>query len=187
MARTLLQLTIKDILKRPLFRDAEVLASETALKRVVRWVHIMEVTQVGHLLNGKELILSTGIGWNDDPALSVAFLQQLIDCGASGLCIELTYTKQPLEEMKQLALRENFPLILFHKEVRYIDITQDLHAIFINRHHQMVSDLESLSSRFNHLLLSGYGVTSLLELLQEATHTQVALFPLETEAQYIGS
>lgn len=185
MARTLLQLTIRDILKRPLFRDAEVLASETALKRVVRWVHIMEVTQVGHLLNGKELILSTGIGWNEDPALSVAFLQQLIDCGASGLCIELTYTKQPLEEMKKLAIRENFPLILFHKEVRYIDITQDLHTIFINRHHQMVSDLESLSSRFNHLLLSGYGVTALLELLQEATHTQVALFPLEAEAQFI--
>lgn len=187
MARTLLQLTIKDILKRPLFRDAEVLASETALKRVVRWVHIMEVTQVGHLLNGKELILSTGIGWNKDETLSITFLEQLIDCGASGLCIELTYMKQPLEQMKELALRENFPLILFHKEVRYIDITQDLHTIFINRHHQMVSDLESLSSRFNQLLLSGNGLTSLLELLQEATHTQVALFPLETEAQFIPS
>ncbi|TCZ76511.1 PucR family transcriptional regulator [Paenibacillus albiflavus] len=185
MARSLLQLTIKDILKRPLFRDAEVLASETALKRVVRWVHIIEVSQVGHLLNGKELILSTGIGWNDDPELSVAFLQQLIDCGAAGLCIELIYTKQPLQEMKELAIRENFPLILFHKEVRYIDITQDLHTIFINRHHQMVSDLESLSARFNQLLLSGQGITSLLELLQEATHAQVALFPLEREAEYV--
>jgi len=189
MSRTLLQLTIKDILKRPLFREAEVIASESALQRVVRWAHIMEVTQVGHLLNGQELVLSTGIGWHDNESLSVAFLQQLIDCGASGLCIELgtytSYTGTPMERMKQLALEAHFPLILFHKEVRYIDITQDLHAYFINRHHQMVSDLESLSARFNQLLLSGKGLNALLELLQETTRTQVALFPPEAEAIFV--
>jgi purine catabolism regulator len=186
VARTLLQLTMKDILKRPTFHQAEIIASEAALQRVVRWVHIMEVAQVGHLLNGNELILSTGIGWNDDEALSISFLQQLIDCGASGLCIELgTYVKQPFEQMKQLAQRENFPLIFFHKEVRYIDITQDLHAIFINRHHWMVSELESLSSQLNQLLLSGKGLMALLELLQKTTHAQIAFFPLEAEVQYV--
>jgi purine catabolism regulator len=186
--RTLLQLTMKDILKRPPFHQAEIIASETSLQRVVRWVHIMEVTQVGHLLNGNELILSTGIGWNDDEALSISFLQQLIDCGASGLCIELgTHARRPLEKMKQLAQMADFPLILFHKEVRYIDITQDLHAIFINRHHRMVSELESLSSLLNQLLLSGKGLSSLLELLHKTTHAQVAFFPLEADVQFVPS
>lgn len=186
MVQTLLQLTVKDILQRPLFHKAESIASEEALNRKVRWVHIMEVTQVGHLLNGNELILSTGIGWHDNEELSLSFLQQLIDSGASGLCIELgTYTKQPLERMKKLAAQENFPLIFFHEEVRYIDITQDLHTYFIHQHHKMVSDLESLSTQLNQLLLSGKGLQSLLKLLHQTTQSQVAFFPFGAEAQFV--
>lgn len=183
MVNTVLQLTIKDILNRPLFRKAKAIASEQALKRVVRWAHILEVTQVGRLLNGNELILSTGIGWQDDEELSVHFLRQLIDCGASGLCIELgTYTKQPLDKMKELALQEHFPLILFQEEVRYIDITQDLHAYFINQHHVMVSELEMLSAQLNQSLLAGKGIAPLLKLLHQAAKSQIAFFPLNAEA-----
>ncbi|WP_261808077.1 PucR family transcriptional regulator ligand-binding domain-containing protein [Paenibacillus sp. N3.4] len=188
MVQTLLQLTVKDILLRPLFHNVEVIASEKALNRTVRWVHIMEVTQVGHLLNGNELILNTGIGWRDDEELSLSFLQQLIDSGASGLCIELgTYTKQPLERMKELAIRENFPLIFFHEEVRYIDITQDLHFYFIHQHHKMVSELESLSTQLNQLLLSGKGLQPLLKLLHQTTRSQVAFFPFGADPQFVPS
>lgn len=183
MVQTLLQLTIHDILQRPLFQKAEAIASEEALARKVRWVHIMEVTQVGHLLNGNELILSTGIGWQDNEETSLSFLQQLIDSGASGLCIELgTYTKLPLERLKALAWHANFPLIFFHEEVRYIDITQDLHTYFIHQHHKMVSDLESLSTKLNQLLLSGKGLYPLLKLLHDTTQVQVAFFPFDTDA-----
>lgn len=186
MVKTVLQLTVKEILERPLFRNAEAIASEDALNRTVKWVHIMEVTQVGHLLNGHELILSTGIGWQDDEMLSVSFLQQLIDSGASGLCIELgIYAKQPFDRMKELALQAHFPLIFFHEQVRYIDITQDLHAHFIHQHHRMVSELESLSTGLNQLLLSGKGVMSLLRLLQQTIGAQVAFFPLGAEPHFI--
>ncbi|KRE56724.1 PucR family transcriptional regulator [Paenibacillus sp. Soil750] len=189
MVQTLLQVTVHDILQRPLFQKAEAIATEEALARKVRWVHIMEVTQVGHLLNGNELILSTGIGWQDNEETSLSFLQQLIDSGASGLCIELgTYTKQPLESMKSLALQANFPLIFFHEEVRYIDITQDLHTHFIHQHHKMVSDLESLSTKLNQLLLSGKGLQPLLKLLHETTQAQIAFFPFDTdEAVFVPS
>ncbi|ACT03299.1 PucR family transcriptional regulator [Paenibacillus sp. JDR-2] len=186
MVETLMQLTVRDILQRPLFQKAETIASEEALNRTVRWVHIMEVTQIGKLLSGNELILSTGIGWHDDEELSLSFLRQLIDSGASGLCIELgTYTKKPSDAMIELAERENFPLLFFHEEVRYIDITQDLHAYFIHQHHRMVYELEALSTKLNQLLLSGKGIMPLLKLLHHTTGTQVAFFPLNAEAEFI--
>lgn len=186
MVQTLLQLTVRDILQRPLFQHAEAIATEEALNRTVRWVHIMEVPQVGDLLNGNELILNTGIGWNDNEELSLSFLRQLIDSGASGLCIELgTYTKHPLERMKELAMREHFPLIFFHEQVRYIDITQDLHAYFVHQHYNMVSKLEALSKQLNQLLLSGRGLQPLLNLLQQTTQVQVAFFPFGEEARFI--
>ncbi|GLX65755.1 PucR family transcriptional regulator [Paenibacillus glycanilyticus] len=186
MVETMMQLTVRDILQRPLFQKAEAIASDEALNRTIRWVHIMEVTQVGKLLSGNELILSTGVGWHDNEQLSLSFLQQLIDSGASGLCIELgTYTKQPSDAMIELARRENFPLLLFHEEVRYIDITQDLHAYFIHQHHRMVYELEALSTKLNQLLLSGKGIMPLLKLLHHATGAQVAFFPLNAEAEFI--
>ncbi|MGG4142581.1 PucR family transcriptional regulator ligand-binding domain-containing protein [Paenibacillus algorifonticola] len=186
IVQTLLQPTIRDILKRPLFQKAEVHASEEALNRTVRWVHIMEVIQAGRLLSGGELILTTGIGWQDDAERSLIFLQQLLDSGASGLCIELvTYTARPPVRMLELAKREHFPILLFHEQVRYIDITQDLHAYFINQHHQMVSELEALSRQLGQLLLSGKGLRPLLELLQQTTAAQVAFFPLNAEAQFV--
>ncbi|WP_338554345.1 PucR family transcriptional regulator ligand-binding domain-containing protein [Paenibacillus sp. KS-LC4] len=152
IVQTLLQLTIRDILQRPPFQKAEVLASEEALNRTVRWVHIMEVIQAGQLLSGGELILTTGIGWQEDEERSLIFLQQLLHSGASGLCIELvTYTARPPKRMLELAKNEHFPILLFHEQVRYIDITQDLHTHFITQHHKTVSELEALSTQLGQL------------------------------------
>ncbi|EXX85007.1 CdaR family transcriptional regulator, partial [Paenibacillus darwinianus] len=146
------------------------------------WVHIMEVTKVGELLNGNELILTTGIGWQEEEDVSASFLQQLIDCNAAGLCVELgTHTRTSPERMKQLAVRSDFPLILFHEEVRYVDITRDLHTFFIHRQHQMISDLDALTNQFNRLLLSGKGLLPLLRLLHEKTRRKVAFLPADGE------
>ncbi|WP_429311670.1 PucR family transcriptional regulator [Paenibacillus mucilaginosus] len=186
LVSTLLQLTIREILRRPLFRKAEALASDQALDRVVRWAHILEVSEVGRLLNGGELVLSTGVGWQESEETSLLFLKGLIDSGASGLCIELgRYTKHPLQGMKELALQAHFPLIFFHEEVRYIDITQDLHSVFINRHHRMVSELESLSARLNQSLLAGRGILPLLQLLQITTGASVAFLPIGAEPSFV--
>jgi purine catabolism regulator len=174
------------LLNRPYFERAEVIATPKALDRIVRWVHIMEITNVGHLLDGHELILTTGIGWKDEEEVSLDFLRQLIELNAAGLCVELgAYAKQPSERMKQLALASDFPLIFFHEEVRYIDITRDLHTFFINRHHQMIASLDRLTNRFNRMLLSGLGSLPLLKLLHENTGKLVALLPVRGDPVFI--
>ena len=174
---------IREILKRPYFRQAEVIASEAALERPVKWIHIMEVTNVGHLLNGDELILTTGIGWQNDEELGLTFLNQLVDSRAAGLCIEIgAYTKKPSERMIQLAQQANFPLILFHEEVKYVDITRDLHTFFIHHHHQMIASLDLLTNEFNQLLLSGKGLTPLFRLLHEKTKKTIVYIPYDGTA-----
>ncbi|WP_345940769.1 PucR family transcriptional regulator [Paenibacillus sp. ALJ109b] len=186
MGETTLHIQMRDMLKRPVFRKAEVLASERALERYVRWVHIMEVTEVGNLLNGGELVLTTGIGWQDDEKQGLSFMRQLIARGAAGLCIELgAYTKSQLGPMKELAAEADFPLIWFHEQVRYIDITQDLHFALIRSHQRMLAELDSLTTSFNQLLLNGDGVQPLLRLLSRTTGYPVALYPLDGEASAV--
>ncbi|EGL84138.1 transcriptional regulator, CdaR [Caldalkalibacillus thermarum TA2.A1] len=126
------QLTVQDVLQTRHFQHAKVIAGEQGLHRVVKWVHIIELPQVSHLVNGQELILTTGVGWGASRGTRLSFLQQLIDHHASAVCIELyTYFHRIPEELIDLANRHHLPLIVFTREVRFVDITRDLHTRLI--------------------------------------------------------
>ncbi|AJY74834.1 PucR family transcriptional regulator [Paenibacillus beijingensis] len=179
-------LTVRDILERSYFQGSTVYASEKALNRTVEWVHILEVTHVGHLLNGNELILTTGLIWKDNEELSISFLQQIMDSRAAGLCIELgRVVSQIPEPMIQLAVQSEFPLVLIHHSIRYIDITHDIHSWIINQQRKKVTELEELSMRFNELLLTASGLSPLLHLYHQATHKPIAYVPLEGKPLFL--
>src|SRR6478736_3585664 len=83
------KLSVHEILKNKHFKHAKIIAGKTGLYRHVRWVHVLEITTIENLLNGNELILSTGIGWEGDKEVFSSIVQQSIDSNAAGLCIEL--------------------------------------------------------------------------------------------------
>lgn len=87
--------------------------------------------------------------------------------------------------MKEIAAAADFPLIWFHEQVRYIDITQDLHFALIRSHQRMIAELDHLTTSFNQLLLNGDGVQPLLRLLSRTIGYDVALYPLEGEASSV--
>ncbi|MDP5274251.1 PucR family transcriptional regulator [Chengkuizengella axinellae] len=130
------QLKIIDILKRKYFNKTSIAAGHKGLNRVVTWVHVVEVTNIRKLLNGQELILSTGLGWQENEALFVSFIQQLIEAETSGLCIELgTYTSVIPQKVIEIANEHHFPIILFLEEVPFVKITQDIHFLLVNQHY----------------------------------------------------
>ncbi|OUM88816.1 MAG: hypothetical protein BAA01_14400 [Bacillus thermozeamaize] len=177
-------LTVKEILERPLFRKAKVVAGHEGLNRVVKWVHVFEVTEIGELLHGHELILSTGIVWGQKH-LRLSFLQQLIEKNVSALCIQLGYYFEKIpDDLIQMADRHHFPVIVWEKadEIPYVDITQDLHRALINKHYEMVDQLERFSNEVNQLLLSANALPKILHRLHRFLNVQVAYLPLQGEA-----
>ncbi|RKL68249.1 PucR family transcriptional regulator [Salipaludibacillus neizhouensis] len=147
-------LTIGDILDRKYFSNIEVVAGATGLGRQVKWVHVVEVIKIKSLLNGNELILTTGLGWKTDEALFMSLLKQLIECNASGLCIEMgTSTSSIPQEIVDYANTHHFPIIIFHEEVPFVEITQDIHSLLINKQYQMISDLENYTQQLNKKML----------------------------------
>ena len=179
------QLKVKEIVERPTFHKAKVVAGEKGLDNVVQWVHILEVTEISRLLNGHEFILTTGIGWKENKELCLTLLQQLIDKKASGLCVELgTYIHELPGEMIELAQKHDFPIIVFHEEVRFIDITQELNALLMEGHNQMMIKLEAVSNQFNQLVLATDGFHRILRLLYQSLNVQVVYKPKEGEPKF---
>ena len=176
-----LSLTIKDILKRPLFSDAEVVAGSNGLDRKVTWTHVLEIPYFDDtIFQGGELILSTGFGFEWKDSSNSSFLLNLIELNASCLCIELGhYFKEIPEEMIEMANEYDFPIIIFRELVNFVEITHDLHSFIVNAHHSKLINLDSISKEFQLLSLTTNGVPKILKLLQQKTEAEIIYLPIE--------
>ena len=169
-------ITIEEILTRRHFNQTDIIAGSSGIKRQVKWVHCMEVTQISHLLNGNELILTTGLGWKDCDSTFLSYLNQLIQCNAAGLCIEIGTRTMAIPQCAiDLADEHEFPIILFHQEVPFVEITQDIHSLIINKQYQMISNLENYSQQLNKNLLEIDHYESILKFLHNYLNVQVIL------------
>ncbi|CDQ20963.1 purine catabolism regulatory protein [Halobacillus karajensis] len=167
-------MSIENILKRTHFKSAEVIAGRTGTDRLVKWVHVFEVIEVRRNLKGGELVLSTGFGWKDDDKLFLRLLEQLIDRNVAGICIELgSFVDYICDEAIALADAHGFPIILFHEEVSFVEITQDIHADLINQQYELITNLEDYSQRLNKRLLSIDNYFDILKNLQQYLNCQL--------------
>lgn len=170
------EITIKDILKRDIFKNAQVIAGHKGLKNQVKWTHILETKKFETLINGGELILTTGAGLNLNNPESISFIEKLIKKNTAGICIELgTHVNSISKELLELSNRFEYPIIVFNDFVKFVDITQDLHSLIINKHHHLLKLLNELSMNFNELSLLPNGILKILEKLYSYTNG-VALF-----------
>ncbi|MGP7818027.1 PucR family transcriptional regulator [Niallia sp. 01092] len=163
-----LELTVSDVLKRKTFDKAKLLAGKNGLKRKIKWSHILEVKDMERFVNGGELILTTGINLQLDAQIQLEYVSKLIDLDTACLCIEMgsCITSIP-KNVLELADERNYPIIIFEETVKFVEITQDLHTVIINQHHQRITDLDRLSNHFNKLSLQPNGM---LKILQELHH-----------------
>ncbi len=170
-------ITVEEILMRKHFEQSEVVAGADGLNRHLKWVNVVEVVQSNHHpLKGNELILTTGLGWKEQLDQLYVFVEQLIACHAAGLCIEMnTYIKEIPQKVIELANLHQFPVILFQHEVLFVEITQDIHSLIINKQYQLLSDLEKYSQKLNEMMLEADHHEQFINLLQSYLDVQVVI------------
>ncbi|MFF2793449.1 PucR family transcriptional regulator [Lysinibacillus xylanilyticus] len=163
-------LLVRDVLKRKHFKSAKLIAGQQGLNRQVLWTHILEIKDFDTLINGGELILTTGVGLQLERETQIAYLQNLIRNGAAALCIEIgDYFDYVPVELVAMANAHDFPIIIFEEVVRFIDITQDLHTYIINQHQQALTQLDIISKTFMELSLMPNGILKILQVLHQDT------------------
>lgn len=180
------KLKVIDILHRKHFEKAIVIAGEDGLNRIVKWVHVVEVTNIRNLLNGNELILSTGVSWNENENLFISIVEQLIEFNAAGLCIELdTYLSEIPSGVIDIANLHHFPIIVFQKQVPFVEITQDIHSKLINQQYLMISDLEDYSQSLNKHLLTIDTYEDILQFIFSTLDIQIIFKVKNQEYEFV--
>ncbi|MBP1970052.1 purine catabolism regulator [Virgibacillus natechei] len=175
--------TVTDVLSRETFKNAVVLAGSGGLNRKIKWTHILETKEFDKLINGNELILSTGLDLQLNS--STATYERLIEKKAAGICIERgPYFSGLSSQIKQLADENHFPIIVFEEIVKFVDITQDLHTLIINQHHQMLNQLSELTKKFTELSLAPNGILKILQQLHNSFNKKAFFLTDEAKSYY---
>ncbi|BCB78480.1 hypothetical protein Pflav_048900 [Phytohabitans flavus] len=151
--------TVREVIGLDPVRHGEprVVAGEAGLDRPVRWVHAAEVPDIASLLNGGELVLTTGIGLPADDAGVRAFIADLADVGVAGLVVELgrRYTSSVPRVMVAAAQRRGMPLVELRRATPFVRITEAVHALIVDAQLTELRATEEIHQRFTELSVEG--------------------------------
>ena len=154
----------------------EVVAGEHLLGREVRWVHAGEVPNIASLLKGQELLLTTGMGIGETAAKQRRFVAELADRRVAALAIELGTSVDSIPPALATAAADlDLCLIAFHREVRFVEITEAVHREIIDQGGELLRRGDALHRRFTDLLLHGATVPDVMAELARFVANPVVL------------
>ncbi|MFW6691031.1 PucR family transcriptional regulator [Streptomyces sp. MAR4 CNX-425] len=129
--------TIQDVLGLDPVRRGrpEVVAGAGLLDRPVRWAHVSQLTDLTGLLRGGELVLTTADPLRRAAPPPAAYLRHLADAGAAGVVVE-TPDPDPgggfAAWVREAAAGLAFPVVLLGRPVRFVEVTEAVHARIVN-------------------------------------------------------
>jgi len=123
----------------------------------VRWVHVIELAEAGHLLRGGELVMSTGISLPTDADGLTRYAAGLAAAGVSALAVELgsRYVRELPRALVSAAVVHKLPLIVLERETQFIAITEAVHAQILDAQVAELRAAQRLHRVFTDLALAG--------------------------------
>lgn len=151
-------LTVAEVLTEPALQAGapEVVVGGAALDAEVRWAHVSDSAGVARLLDGGELLLSTGAGWPAGAVDLAAFVRDLHRAGIAGIVLELgvAHARVP-EAVVDACVEAGLALIALTREVKFVVVTEAVHRALIAAQTDALHERQRLHELFTALSLQG--------------------------------
>ncbi|WP_309080598.1 PucR family transcriptional regulator ligand-binding domain-containing protein [Zhihengliuella sp.] len=179
--------------------DPEVLAGADGLDAVVRWVHVGDSAHVAELLEGGELVLTTGQAFRHSAEATAGFLDELEAAGAAGAVIELVDehsrpAPEAIAHLRTAVVGRAFPVVLLTRKVRFVRITQVAHRMLVGeqlarverarRVHEVFTQLSLESASEQRIVDRTAGLLGAPVVLEDVAH-RVLAFHAEDSAELL--
>ncbi|WEK60433.1 MAG: PucR family transcriptional regulator ligand-binding domain-containing protein [Candidatus Microbacterium colombiense] len=151
-------LTVADVLAEPVLQagSPEVIVGGAALDADVRWAHASDSAGVARLLDGGELLLTTGAGWSTDAAALTEFALALHRAGVAGIVVELGAEHPRIPEpVVEVCRARGMALIALHAETKFVAVTEAVHRALIAAQTDALHERQRLHDLFTGLSLQG--------------------------------
>jgi PucR family transcriptional regulator, purine catabolism regulatory protein len=172
--------TIGEILTTRPFRQARpevVVAGE----RRVSWVHSSEIYEIATLLDGGEMLLTTGLGLvGADEHAMARYAESIAERGAAALALELgrTFTRPPIALVEACA-RSGLTLIVFHAVVPFVRLARTANEQILDHEAEGLRRADALSRTLHERLLSRRGLHILVDAVAAHVGVPVQLVDLD--------
>ncbi|TQJ90953.1 PucR family transcriptional regulator [Streptomyces sp. SLBN-31] len=151
-------------LERVLAGEPEVVAGAGQLDRPVRWVHVAEAPDVGVMLSGGEMVLTTGVLLAGDEEKQAEYIRSLHRAEAAAVVLGLGRAfPAPPDVMRRAAERCGLPMVVLHRPFPFAELTEEVQARLVRRKFAAVSLSESVRTALTGLITAGAPLQRLLD------------------------
>ncbi|MFD1662405.1 PucR family transcriptional regulator [Streptomyces caeni] len=151
-------------LDRVLAGEPEVVAGAGHLDRPVRWVHVAEAADVGVMLSGGEMVLTTGVLLAGDEDKQAEYIRSLHRAEAAAVVLGLGRAfPAPPDVMRRAAERCGLPMVVLHRPFPFAELTEEVQSRLVRRKFAAVSLSESVRTALTGLITAGAPLQRLLD------------------------
>lgn len=174
-------LTVADVVALPVVQRGEPeVVSDSRWHDEIRWVHVGDVTDFSTLLQGGELLLTTGTALRRSPRV---YLQSLADAGALGVVVELGPSLPAVSAtVAATARRLNLALIALHREIKFVEVTEAVHRRIVAEQYEEVAFDRRVHEVFTELSMKRASVTGIVAAAARMLDEPVVLEDLAHQA-----
>ncbi|MFF8726332.1 PucR family transcriptional regulator [Streptomyces sp. NPDC015171] len=151
-------------LERVLAGEPEVVAGAGQLDRPVRWVHVAEAADVGVMLSGGEMVLTTGVLLAGDEAGQAEYIRSLHRAEAAAVVLGLGRAfPTPPEVMRRAAERCGLPMVVLHRPFPFAELTEEVQSRLVRRKYAAISLSETVRTALTGLITAAAPLQRLLD------------------------
>ncbi|KUI31529.1 PucR family transcriptional regulator [Mycobacterium sp. IS-1496] len=179
-------MTVSDVIGLPVVaRGAPEVLSARRWTNPIRWVHVGDVADLSALLQGGELVLTTGGGLAGDPQ---RYLQGLADAGAVGVVVELGTAMTAVPDgVVAHAERLDLALVALHRQIKFVAVTEVVHRRIVAAQYDEVAFDRRVHETFTELSMKRASAAGIVDaaarildepvVLEDLAHQALAVAP----------
>ncbi|MBO1000463.1 PucR family transcriptional regulator ligand-binding domain-containing protein [Bacillus sp. SD075] len=162
-----MKLTVEDVLKFKSMEDARIITGKDFVnERTVQWISVIEMP-VENFVRKNEVVLTTGIGCNDNVESLKVFVQDIIESEASALMIAMgRYIYDIPREVIELADKHNFMIIEIPWEIRFASIIEMVMKEINDSQHKEREKSEKVQQELLKLILKESDIKHISKFIQ---------------------
>ncbi|MGF7057646.1 PucR family transcriptional regulator [Brassicibacter mesophilus] len=181
-------LSIREILDSEFFKDCKIIAGHSGLDNQIQGVAILDAPDGFKWTEGKELVVSSGYVFHQNPELFETYIQSDLFKKISGMVIKIDrYLKTVPDHIIKACDELNIPLINISSKPSWMDVINQLNVIVMNKNINRFK-IGSINPRsFSDLSYRVRKINKILTQIENEMNFPAMLYDLSSEKAYYSS
>lgn len=170
--------TVREVLTLPVVAAGapRVVGGAAQLDRRIRWVHLSDTADLTGLLQGGELVMSTGLTLAQSSDRVQAYLRMLAGLDVSALIVELgLHIAEMPSCVADLADELKLPVIALERPTRFVDVTELVHRMIVADRYDELQFARAVHEAFTSLNIGRASPTDIVTKASEILTAPVVL------------